>query len=68
MKRGPVEHDELLTPGDVARMFRVDIKTVARWDKAGKFPPGSVIRTVGGVRRFRADVVRELLAGGEPRG
>ena len=49
---------ELLTPGQVAEMFRVNPKTVTRWARAGKI---SAIRTLGGHRRFRADEVRSFL-------
>lgn len=52
--------DRLLTPGEVAGMFRVDPKTVTRWAAAGRI--GS-IRTPGGHRRFRESEVRALLAG-----
>jgi excisionase family DNA binding protein len=54
------EPDTLLTPGEVAAMFRVDPKTVTRWAKAGKL---TAIRTLGGHRRYRASEVRRLLAG-----
>lgn len=50
----------LLTPSEVATLFRVDPKTVTRWAKAGKI---SAIRTLGGHRRFHEDEVRTLLAG-----
>lgn len=50
--------DSLLTPGEVAAMFRVDPKTVTRWAKAGKL---SAIRTLGGHRRFRESEVRAYL-------
>ena len=52
------EAESLLTPSEVAALFRVDPKTVTRWAKAGKI--GS-IRTLGGHRRFRESEVRELL-------
>ena len=52
------EAENLLTPSEVAALFRVDPKTVTRWAKAGKI--GS-IRTLGGHRRFRESEVRELL-------
>ena len=42
------EAENLLTPAEVAAMFRVDPKTVTRWAKAGKI---SAIRTLGGHRR-----------------
>ena len=50
----------LLTPSEVATMFRVDPKTVTRWAKAGKI---SAIRTLGGHRRFHESEVRQLLSG-----
>jgi excisionase family DNA binding protein len=50
--------ETLLTPSEVAALFRVDPKTVTRWAKAGKL--GS-IRTLGGHRRFRETEVRSLL-------
>ena len=52
--------EELLTPSEVAALFRVDPKTVTRWAKAGKL---SSIRTLGGHRRYRESEVRALLAG-----
>ncbi|MFG3342719.1 BldC family transcriptional regulator [Glycomyces sp. NPDC048151] len=52
--------DRLLTPGEVATLFRVDPKTVTRWAAAGRI--GS-IRTPGGHRRFRESEVRALLEG-----
>lgn len=54
-------HGRLLTPGEVAALFRVDPKTVTRWAAAGRI---SSIRTPGGHRRFRESEVRALLAGG----
>ena len=48
----------LLTPREVATLFRVDPKTVGRWAQAGKL---YAVRTLGGHRRFREDEVRELL-------
>ncbi len=50
--------DSLLTPAEVAALFRVDPKTVTRWAKAGKL---SSIRTLGGHRRYRADEVKRFL-------
>jgi excisionase family DNA binding protein len=50
--------DPLLTPGEVAVLFRVDPKTVTRWAAAGRI--GS-IRTPGGHRRFRESEIRALL-------
>ncbi len=54
---------ELLTPAEVAALFRVDPKTVTRWAVSGKL---TSLRTLGGHRRYRADEVYALLdaAGG----
>lgn len=54
------EPEPLLTPAEVASMFRVDPKTVTRWAKAGRI---SAIRTPGGHRRYREAEVRKLLNG-----
>ena len=51
-------HDALLTPAEVAVLFRVNPKTVTRWARAGKI---TAIRTLGGHRRFRASEVRAFL-------
>ena len=61
----PLLPEEMLTPGEVADLFRVDVKTVSRWDKAGRFPEGTVIRTPGGHRRFRASGIAPFLNGGQ---
>src|SRR5664279_2869682 len=52
------EAEPLLTPAEVASMFRVDPKTVTRWAKSGKL---TSIRTLGGHRRYRdTSAAREL--------
>lgn len=48
----------LLTPAEVATLFKVDPKTVTRWAKLGKL---SSIRTLGGHRRYKEDEVLGLL-------
>ena len=48
----------LLTPAEVATLFRVDPKTVTRWAKAGKL---TSIRTLGGHRRYKESEVKALL-------
>ena len=50
MSHEPV--NALLTPAEVAQMFRVSPKTVTRWARTGRI---SAVRTLGGHRRFRAD-------------
>jgi excisionase family DNA binding protein len=55
--------ESLLTPAEVAALFRVDPKTVTRWAQAGKL---NAIRTLGGHRRYRESEVRELLGGKLP--
>ncbi len=50
--------ETLLTPAEVAALFRVDPKTVTRWAKAGKL---SSIRTLGGHRRYSESEVRQHL-------
>jgi len=50
--------EKLLTPSEVATLFRVDPKTVTRWAKTGKL---TSIKTLGGHRRYRESEVRALL-------
>jgi excisionase family DNA binding protein len=52
------DHETLLTPAEVASLFRVDPKTVTRWAKAGKL---TAVRTLGGHRRYRQSEVQSLL-------
>ena len=52
------QHEVLLTPAEVASLFRVDPKTVTRWAKSGKL---TAIRTLGGHRRYRQSEVQHLL-------
>jgi excisionase family DNA binding protein len=58
MRMQILEHERLLTPAEVAAMFRVDPKTVTRWAQAGKL---TAIRTLGGHRRYRESEVSALL-------
>ena len=57
--KAPVS-EALLTPAEVATLFRVDPKTVTRWSKSGKL---TSIRTLGGHRRYSEAEVRALLQG-----
>ncbi len=52
------ESQVLMTPAEVASLFRVDPKTVTRWADAGKL---TAVRTLGGHRRYRQDEVQNLL-------
>jgi excisionase family DNA binding protein len=52
------QRDQLLTPAEVAKRFRVDPKTVTRWAKGGKL---SSIRTLGGHRRYRKEEIDRAL-------
>jgi excisionase family DNA binding protein len=52
------EQEVLLTPAEVATLFRVDPKTVTRWAKSGKL---TSIRTLGGHRRYKESEVTALL-------
>jgi len=54
-----IEHEVLLTPAEVATLFRVHPKTVTRWAKAGKL---SVIKTLGGHRRYKDSEVKALMS------
>ncbi len=58
-------NDPLLSPAEVAALFRVDPKTVTRWARM-KPPRIPSIRTPGGHRRFRESDVRALLRGDDP--
>ncbi len=58
MAARPQEVEPLLTPAEVAALFRVDPKTVTRWANAGKL---TSIRTLGGHRRYLESEVRSLL-------
>lgn len=60
--REKIDGDRLLSPGEVARLFGVDPKTVTRWATRGALPS---IRTLGGHRRFRESEVLAVRDGGE---
>lgn len=63
MSNNVPDAEHLLTPAEVAALFRVDPKTVTRWAKAGKL---SSIRTLGGHRRYRSAEVYALLQSQSP--
>ncbi|WP_242908756.1 BldC family transcriptional regulator [Actinomadura terrae] len=60
MSRKPPETEPLLTPWEVAKLFRVDAKTVTRWAARGKLP---FVRTPGGHRRYPESAVLALRNG-----
>ena len=67
MAREPLEFEPLLTPGEVARAFGVDPKTVTRWAQAGKLRSIRTPAITGpGHRRYYEAEVRALLQGGKP--
>ncbi len=57
--------DALLTPSEVAALFRVNPKTVTRWARSGKI---TAVRTLGGHRRFHASEVHAFLRGDADQG
>ena len=57
--RSDIQPDgRLLTPAEVAALFRVDPKTVTRWAQQGKLHS---IRTLGGHRRYSEAEVQAFL-------
>lgn len=60
-----MEYDDLLHPGEVARMLGVDTKTLARWANlpAGHRSHIPSIKTLGGHRRYRRADVDAVLDG-----
>ena len=60
MTNRAVNTEALLSPAEVAQLFRVDPKTVTRWANNGKL---TSMRTLGGHRRYRESEVRNLMGG-----
>jgi excisionase family DNA binding protein len=52
------QSQDLMTPAEVAALFRVDPKTVTRWAESGRL---SAVRTLGGHRRYLKNEVEQLL-------
>jgi excisionase family DNA binding protein len=50
--------NRLLTPREVAAVFRVNPKTVSRWARSGRI---TAVRTLGGHRRFRAGEIARAI-------
>ncbi len=57
------EAEVLLTPAEVAALFRVDRATVTRWSSEGKLP---CIKLPSGHRRYRETDVNAILEGEIP--
>lgn len=57
------DDDYLLTPAEVASLFRVDVKTVTRWVNA-KSNTLTDIKTPGGQRRFKVGEIKALFKAG----
>ncbi|MGI5493861.1 helix-turn-helix domain-containing protein [Microtetraspora malaysiensis] len=55
------EGDRLLTPAEVAAMFRVDPKTVARWARTKRI--AAIMLPGGRLRRYPESAVRRVLNG-----
>ena len=51
-------NERLMTAGEVAKIFRVDPKTVTRWANQGRLRS---VKTPGGHRRYFETQVKELL-------
>lgn len=50
--------DDILTPGEVALLFRADPRTVNRWAREGLLP---YFRTPGGQKRFRRSEIMAFI-------
>lgn len=48
----------LMSPREVAHAFGVNVKTVTRWDKAGRLKSS---RTLGGHRRYNREQIMKLI-------
>ena len=53
-------NNELLTPGDAAKMMGVHTMTVWRWTEEGRIP---FVKTIGGHRRYYRSEIEKLLNG-----
>lgn len=53
-----MDERDLLPPRAAAKLFGVDPKTLSRWASQGKL---SVVRTLGGHRRYRTTEVLQLV-------
>ena len=51
---------EVVTPGEIGDLFRVNSKTVSRWALAGRFQKDDIVRTPGGHLRIKKEAVKRL--------
>ena len=63
MTATPSAAPDLLRPGEVAHLFRVDVKTVWRWHAEGKIPADQIVTTPSGRSLYRGGYIRSLLGG-----
>lgn len=54
-----MDDEKLLSPAEVAALFRVDPKTVTRWANTGKL---TTVRTPSGQRRYSESECKRILA------
>jgi hypothetical protein len=71
-QKSDIQEEQMYTPAEVADLFRVDPKTVARWDKTGVFERNNVnvVRTMGNHRRFykvEIDALLQRMSSGAPK-
>ena len=52
--------DSLMTPDEVAELFRVDVQTVTRWARNGDI---ASVTLPSGHRRYRRSTIAAILAG-----
>lgn len=64
MKDAMSDPESLLLPEEAGAMFRVDKRTVNRWADRGKL---TIVRTLGGHRRYLKSEVEALLKGQQGR-
>jgi excisionase family DNA binding protein len=57
--REVAELGPLLTPGEVAKLFHVNPRTVTRWARSGKI---TSVKTLGGHRRYLQREIEALLS------
>lgn len=54
------EPRKLVTRAELAALFRVDPRTVTRWEREGRLAKLTIIRTPGGQLRYYEDEIRKF--------